>query len=117
MKIPLRKIGKTPSDFEVTSDKITFKGFLQYDSDKLILLEAKLEGEISTQCSRCGEDMSLQTDDNVKFYISDGLYEDNNDNIEFDVVESFNATADLDELLVSEIELIKSDYHVCGNCE
>ncbi|MBN2782232.1 MAG: hypothetical protein JXQ66_03215 [Campylobacterales bacterium] len=116
MIISLRKIGKTPSDFEIQDDKITFKGFLQYDSGNLILLKAKLCGIVNTECSRCGEEIDLEVDEDLKFFISDGLYKDD-DNIEFDVVESFNSMVDLNDLLKSEIELIKSDYHICDNCK
>ncbi len=116
MKVTLRKIGKTPLDFEVRSDEITFKGYLQYHAGKLILLKAELKGFVYTQCSQCGEDFKLLVDENVEFYISDGVYEDDN-NLEIDVVESFDSQADLDELLISEIELIKSDYHSCENCK
>jgi uncharacterized metal-binding protein YceD (DUF177 family) len=116
MKVLLRKIGNAPYEFDIKNDKITFKGFLQYHSGKLILLDAKLDGIIETECSRCGEEIDLRVEEGVKFFISDGLYEDD-DKIEFDVVESFNSTADISELLNSEIELIKSDYHICGNCE
>ena len=116
MQVVLRKVTKTPLDFEVKSDAITFKGYLEYDSGKLILLKADLNGSVSTECSTCGEDFKLEVDEKVEFFISDGLYTDEN-NIDIDVVESFNATADLDELLISEIELIKSDYHSCDNCK
>ena len=117
MKIQLRKITSTPSEFDIESDKITFKGFLQYHADKLILLKAKLEGVTQTECSRCGEGMEVELDEDVQFFISDGLYEDDsNKNLEFDVVESFNSVADIDELLHSEIELVKSDYHICNKC-
>jgi hypothetical protein len=116
MKVALRKIGKTPIDFEVKSDEITFKGYLQYDSGKLILLKADLYGFITTECNQCGEEFKLRVDEKIEFFISDGVYEDVN-NIELDVVESFNSIADLDELLNSEIELIKSDYHSCKKCK
>ena len=116
MKVILRRVTKTPLDFEVKSDKITFKGYLEYHSGKLILLSADLNGLVDTECSKCGEEFELLVDEKVKFFISDGLYEDEN-NIDIDVVESFNSLADLDELLNSEIELIKSDYHSCKNCK
>ncbi len=106
MKVTLRKVSKTPVDFEVKSDEITFKGYLQYDSGKLILLKANLNGEILTECNQCGEEFKLPVNEEVEFFISDGLYEDES-SIELDVVESFNSIADLDELLNSEIELIK----------
>ena len=116
MIVTLRKVGKTPLDFEVKSDEITFKGYLEYHSGKLILLKAKLSGFANIECNSCGEEFKLPVDENIEFFISDGIYEDEND-IELDVVESLDGTADIDELLISEIELIKSDYHSCENCK
>ncbi|MEO1938885.1 MAG: hypothetical protein ABGW85_09675 [Sulfurimonas sp.] len=55
-------------------------------------------------------------DEEVEFFISDGIYEDDS-SIELDVVESFDGIADVEELLNSEIELIKSDYQSCDNCK
>ena len=116
MKVILRKVTKTPLDFEVKSNEITFKGYLQYHGGKLILLKADLKGPLDTQCSRCGEDFRLKLDEKIEFFISDGLYNDEN-NIDIDVVESFTSSADIDELLLSEMELIKSDYHSCESCK
>ena len=116
MKLTLRKIGKTPLDFDIKSNEITFKGYLQYHSGKLILLKANLNGLIDTQCNFCAKEFKLPVNEEIEFFISDGIYEDN-DSIELDVVESFDSQADLDELLNSEIELIKSDYHSCEECE
>jgi len=116
MKIKLIKIGKTPVDFEVKSDEITFKGYLEYDSGKLILLKANLSGFTLCECSRCGEEFNLKIDEKVKFFISDGVF-DSDVSMDLDVVESFDSMADLDELISSEIELIKSDYHICDSCK
>lgn len=115
MQISLNKITKTPLDFNIESDKIVFKGYLEYHTGKLILLNAELKGCVETQCNRCGDDFDLDVDEKVEFFISDGLYEGEN-NIDIDVVESFNSIADLDELLLSEVELIKSDYNNCEKC-
>jgi len=116
MTVLLRKVTKTPLDFEVKSDEITFKGYLEYHAGKLILLKADVFGSADIECSRCGNFFKLPVDEKIEFFICDGLYEDEN-NIDTDVIESFNSQADLDELLVSEIELIKSDYHSCEACE
>jgi hypothetical protein len=116
MKVMLRKVTKTPLDFEVKSDEITFKGYLEYDSGKLILLKAKLNGSLQKACDICAQEFELDIDENIEFFISDGLYKDDG-NLELDVVESFDGFADIDALLHSEIELIKSDYHSCENCE
>ena len=116
MKISLRKVTKTPLDFDIKFDEMDFKGYLQYHKGKLILLHADLKGRVDTQCSLCGEDVKLPVDEVVEFFISDGLYEDDID-VKLDVVESLDSVADLDELLHSEVELIKSDYYSCENCK
>jgi len=116
VKIILRRVKQTPLDFEVKSDEITFKGYLQYHAGKLILLKAKLEGSLLKSCDICAEEFKLSLDEDVEFYISDGVYEDE-DNIELDVVESLNGEVEIEELLNSEIELIKSDYHSCDECK
>lgn len=115
MQIVLRKVGKTPVDFEVKSDEIIFKGYLQYDADKLILLKARLSGKIDVDCDVCADEFKLSVDEEIEFFISDGVYEKEEDSL-VDVVESFNSIADLDELMNSEIELIKSDYNSCKKC-
>ncbi|MBC8238196.1 MAG: hypothetical protein H8E76_08185 [Helicobacteraceae bacterium] len=115
MQVTLRKITKTPLDFEIKSNEIAFKGYLEYHAGKLILLKADINGSVDTQCSTCGEDFDLKVKEKIEFFISDGLYD--GDNIDIDVVESFNSAVDLDELLISEIELIKSDYHSCESCK
>jgi len=116
LNVTLRKVRQTPLDFEVKSNEITFKGYLQYHSGKLILLKADLSGFITKPCDSCAEEFKMPTDEKVEFFISDGIYMDNN-SIELDVVESFDGTVDIDELLNSEIELIKSDYHNCDSCK
>jgi hypothetical protein len=116
VKVSLRKVSKTPLDFEIKSDEITFKGFLQYDSGKLILLKAKLSGKVNTDCDICADEFKLDVDEDVEFFISDGIYDSKNEVLN-DVVESMDSTADLDEILLSELELIKSDYKCCENCK
>jgi len=116
VKVILRKVGKTPLDFDIKTDEITFKGFLQYHSGKLILLKATLSGKINTDCDICADEFKLDVDETIEFYLHSGIYEGENE-VLLDVVECFNDTADLDEILNSELELIKSDYNTCKNCK
>ena len=116
MKVVLRRVNKTPLDFEVKSNEITFKGYLEYHSGKLILLKAKMSGLVEKPCDICAEEFKLSVDEEIEFFISDGIYEDDAD-IERDVVESLDGNVDMQELLDSELELIKSDYHSCENCK
>ena len=116
MKIKLIKVSKTPSDFEIRSDKITFKGFLQYDSGKLFRLNAEIKGSLPVICDICADDYEMDVDEEVEFFISDGLFEASNESL-IDVVEAIDGEADLDEILASELELIKSDYNTCPKCK
>ena len=115
MQVILRKVTKTPLDFEVKSNEMAFKGYLQYDSNKLILLNAKLSGSLNVECSVCANDFNKIIDEDIKFFISDGIYEDES-GVLMDVVECFDSTVDINELLDAEIELIKSDYNSCPEC-
>jgi len=116
MKITLRKVGKTPLNFEKTVENITIKGYLQYDDNKLILLDAMLSGAIETECAVCGDEYELDVEEKLKFYVSDGIYKDEN-NALIDVVETKGGELDIEELLHSEIEILKSDYNCCEFCE
>jgi len=116
LTITLRKVTKTPLDFEIKSNEMTFKGYLEYDSGKLILLKATLSGLLQKDCDTCAEEFKMPVDEEIEFFISDGIYEGAND-IELDVVESLDGIVDIEELLSSEIELIKSDYHSCEKCK
>ena len=95
---------------------MTFKGYLQYHGGKLILLKANLNGSLETSCDVCAEEFKMSINEEIEFFISDGIYKDDS-SIDLDVVESLDGIVDIDELLHSEIELIKSDYHSCENCK
>jgi len=116
VKITLRKITKTPLDFEEKSKEMIFKGYLEYHSGKLILLQAKLSGLLEKSCDICAQDFTMSVDEKIEFFLSDGIYDGSN-NIDLDVVESFDGSVDIEELLASEIELIKSDYSRCKACQ
>ena len=117
MKILLRKVTQTPSDFVLESDTITFKGYLQYHDRKLTLLHAELTGEFNKPCDVCAEDVAIALDEEIEFFLSDGVFDSKEDENALDVVECLDGEANLDEILHSEIELIRSDYHICKECE
>ena len=116
MKIRLIKVGATPLDFEEKSNEMTFKGYLQYHANKLILLKAKLSGKINTDCNVCADEFELDINEEIEFYLHSGVYSANDDTL-LDVVECLDDTADLQDILNSELELIKSDYNTCKNCK
>ena len=115
MIVNFRKVTNIPLDFSVKSDNIVFKGSLKYDNENLVLLESTITGSIDLDCYLCAETFKQSLDENVSFLISNGVYSGVNE--EYDVVESFDGNINFEELLSSEIELIKSGYYSCENCK
>lgn len=115
MKIGFTKIGKEPLPFEVSKEEVIFSGTLVKFSRSLIELEAKITGKLEIPCDICAEDFKNSVNESVKFHIADGIYKD--DDSEYDIVEIENSIVDLNEILESEVELYKSNYFYCENCQ
>ncbi len=115
MKIDFRRINRLPIPFNANSGDIEFQGNLKYDNDGLVHLSAVMFGELDLICDLCGSEFSYTVKEEIDFLISDGVYTSQNNNL--DVVELNGGMVDTEDILSSEIELIKSDYHKCGNCQ
>ena len=114
MNIPFRRITKTPTEFTTTLDGVTLKGEVVFTERNLALLQAELSGEIMLTCDICAEDFATMLNEKIELLVSDGVYKGFND--AYDVIE-IQETLDFDELIRSEIELIRNDYHSCDNCK
>ncbi len=115
MKIALIKVRSQEIPFEVKADSVSMSGFLKPQSKSLIQLEASIDGKLDLSCDRCGEAFEEVLHEPLTLLVSDGAYEDiNND---FDIVECFDGFINIDEILESEINLYKSDYHYCSQCK
>lgn len=115
MKIAFRKLGSQPLHFEANSDNAHFSGDLILKKSNLAQLNGTITGSISIPCDLCAEEVERSLNEDISFCLSDGIYEGNDE--ELDVVEIDQSMIDMEELLKSEIELIKSDYFCCKNCE
>lgn len=98
----------------MTSGGVTLKGTLVFKERDLVLMKAHLGGTLTLSCDVCAEDFDTMLDDELELLLSDGVYQGSTDNL--DVVE-MDGSIDMDELLHSEIELIRSDYHSCEACK
>ncbi len=114
MKIVFKKIPQSGVDFETSLETVKFYGILEKKSRNLVRCHGKLEGTLTCSCDRCGEDMLLHVDEEIDLFASDGLYESGEELLE--VMEFFDETVDLDTILQSEVETLKSDYHYCSTC-
>lgn len=114
MNIPFRRITKTPTEFDTSAEGVTLKGSIVFKERNLALLQADLSGEIILTCDVCAEDFATMLNEKIELLISDGVYKGFNET--YDVIE-IDETLDFDELIHTEIELIRSDYHSCDNCK
>jgi len=115
MKIAFKKLGSQPLHFEVNRDNAFFSGDIILKKSNLAQLNGTITGSILIPCDICAEEVELSLNEEIAFYLSDGIFEGNDE--ELDVVEVDHSMIDMDELLNAEIELIKSDYFCCKNCE
>jgi len=113
--IPFKQLNSIPLDFEVCVDKTFFKGTLTHKKGKIGQLNGTITGSISLPCDICADDIEKILNEEVSFYISDGIVSENED--ELDIVEITTPMINMEELLASELELIKGDYFCCSNCE
>jgi uncharacterized metal-binding protein YceD (DUF177 family) len=118
MKIPFTKVSKDakyPLEFKNGNDQIlsNFK-FKPKTGGNLVHCELKFKGQLDTHCSICGKNIISNIDEKIELLINNGIF--NGFDEEFDVYEMLNGNIDLDEILISEIELIKSDYYKCNDC-
>jgi len=114
MNIPFRRITRTPTEFNTSTEGVTLKGEVVFRERNLALLEAELKGEIILTCDICAEDFATMLNEKVELLVSDGVYKGFNDT--YDVIE-IQEILDFNELIRSEIELIRNDYHSCDNCK
>jgi len=114
MNIPFRHLGKIPQPFEISKDDIHLSGTLLRKEGDLFLMQAHMNGKLSVFCDICAEQFDIMLDDEINLLLSDGIYRGSVS--ELDVVE-MNGSVDMDELLHSEIGLVKSDYHRCELCK
>ena len=115
MLIPFRRLSTLPLDFELNRDNARFSGEIFLKKSNLAQLNGTITASISIPCDKCAEPIERPLNEEVSFYISDGIYQGAEEVL--DVVEIDTSTIDMNELFSSEIELIRSDYFCCDNCE
>lgn len=113
--IPFKHLDSVPMAFEAKQSKVVFSGTIVHKKHNIAQLNGTIAGSISISCDICAEVVERALNEEVSFYLSDGIVHENDNELE--IVEIENSVIDLDELFNSELELIKSDYFCCSNCE
>ena len=118
MKIEFRKVPLNGTEFEINSNSVKFLGTFSKISSKLAKISANMNGDCDVDCCKCGQNITINIDENINFLVSDGNYEPNQHNDEeFVIIEAQDHILDFDDILHSEIESLKSEYYVCDTCK
>lgn len=118
MVIEFRKVAQTSKSFEDQLDSVKIEGTFCRMSPRLIEIDSRLHGKTAVECSRCGDTFDTTIDEEIEFLISDGLYNDDESlkNLDKVIIEVDNHTIDFKDIINSELESFKLDYHVCDKC-
>ncbi len=114
MKIEFKKVPTTKKELETSFNSVKIEGTFCRISSSLVKIEAILTGDIEIDCSRSAYTEPFSLNENLKLLLSDGVYK--GDDEEFLVIEIENSLIDFDEIIESELNSIRSDYHICKNC-
>jgi uncharacterized metal-binding protein YceD (DUF177 family) len=123
MKIPFQNIGAQPKTINRTLEgddfTITLEGILTRKGLGMAKLEGILKGTVQLTCDKCGEVFPCTVDEKVTLKITDTPHKSSEglgDEQDYDIIEFLDGIVDLDEIIVSEVNAIKFDYHKCEKC-
>ena len=114
MKIEFKKAPQTPKELEVEFNSVKIVGTFCKISQSLVKIDAELIGNTDIDCCRCGITDNIEVNEKLDFLLSDRIIK--NDEREDLVIEIEDGLIDFDALIQSELEAIKSDYHICEQC-
>ena len=117
MKIEFRKIPLQETEFEISSNSVKFLGTFSKISSKLAKINSKLSGNCDVDCCKCGITFDVPVDSDIEFLLSDGIYSSETNDEELVIIEVEDHFLDFNEVLHSELESLRSEYHVCDNCK
>jgi uncharacterized metal-binding protein YceD (DUF177 family) len=114
MKIVFDKIGSSIRPFEIHQDGLSLKGGLRKSGFHMVALDASMSGEIKLDCDRCGKTYPYTLATTLKLSLSDQVLKDKED---LDIIEFLDGVIDVTYILESEINMLKSTYHYCPECD
>jgi len=113
--ISFHKVHKDPIENSIEKDNIKFDFSLKKNNYQMVELKGQLLGNLAHYCDWCGRGVTILVDDEINLLLNDGIYSGNEES--YDIIEIENSKIDIDSILDSEINLIKSDYHLCDECK
>ncbi len=115
MKIEFKKVGFNQKEIKIDDKNLRLQGNIVREDSNLVDLKGTLRGSVKVECRRCGREFSLPIEERLHLKLSDGVYRGSLE--EADVVEFYDGSIDFDELMESERESVRLDYHLCDECK
>ena len=120
MKIEMRKITQVPKPFLLECNGLVLQGEIYREKQNIFRMEALLNGRLELICDHSGDIFLKDIHEPLVLRISDGVCNMQSQNFrldDMDVIEFFDGFVDIEYILKSEIESIKSDYHIKDTLE
>jgi len=114
VKISFDKISATPKSFNLALNDVVFSGALSKIDFNTVKLNGELKGDMEVCCDRCGIVFKTAIEQPLNLELSQKIGQ-NKDNL--DIIEFLNGTIDLEYILQSEIDSIRSSYYYCQKCD
>ena len=114
MKIEFRKVPQTPKELEVEYNSVKIEGTFCKISQSLVKVDAELKGSTDVDCCRCGATEMIEVDEKLNLLWSDGVYK--KDESDYLVIEIEDSLINFEDIIESELNSIRSDYHICDDC-
>ncbi len=117
MKIEFRKAPQQEKDFSLEIDSVKFCGTFGKISSKLVDIKSNIDGIVEVNCCKCGTNFNIPFNEKIHFLVSDGIYSSKDErDLDKMIIEVDNHIIDFEEILQSELESLRADYHICDTC-
>jgi len=96
-----------------TVDNLTLNAESNKLKDGSIVIKGTISGKVNVECVKCLNEFEKEINEEVNFKVVKPPYNGFDEN--YDIIEQ--EKLDIEEILKSEIESIKSDYNICPKCQ
>jgi hypothetical protein len=112
VQIKFRKVSKDPKDFCFSLGNLDVSGSFQKSSNSIVDIKFLIEGSIDHICDICADSFLLLVKQDGKISVTNQEYRGE----KMDLLEIYNGNIDFKDIINSEVESYKSDYHYCKSC-
>ncbi|MCK5294243.1 MAG: hypothetical protein KAJ49_06280 [Arcobacteraceae bacterium] len=116
MKVEFRKVPNIAKEFKISLNSVNFLGTFSRISNKLVRIDAQIEGNYPVECCKCGKEFAVNIDEKHIFTVSDGIFSSHDERENEIIIEIDDHIINFEDILNSELESLNSEYHICNDC-